>query len=480
MQIPLNPRGLALWDTLHSCANLLNLTPQQEITLKEATTDALESWGIEWAWRRAGQKHRDFAQVFWDRQDAQGRPKDIFAALAANRSGKTYLIGWLCFALYVREKAVDGDEFWCVCQNLQRSISGQQRELWEALPKWMFDDQKWDEKIGFGGHRKLKLRCRGGGYCVVEFRSADQDINTFEQAKLRGVWCDEAMPEEVYGRLLRRLIDKNGFLAYSDIRSQWWQEERLFGAKPDAGVHCVGFKMWDNAHNLPPGAIQKRMAGMTTDEIKMAIEGEAMQMEGIVYKEFRPRHVIPPFAIPDYWPRWRMIDYGSSAYTACLWVAISEDEKAFVYREHYDAGHSVAHNAGLIIRRSGDEVYRVTLMDPHAVDTPPAVYGMAPTVAKQYELCGIKARGWPYIQTMGEHACVQKVKFRLEKDKLFVFDTCTHLIEEFGRWKHKCDKDGKPLASDAYENEWNHGLDALKGFIATNPCFAPQTIEVVT
>jgi hypothetical protein len=63
-------------------------------------------------------------------------------------------------------------------------------------------------------------------------------------------------------------------------------------------------------------------------------------MEGVVYKEFmdqrRPR--APDRPVPDPpadWPRWRLIDYGASAPTACLWVALAPNEHAYVYREYY-------------------------------------------------------------------------------------------------------------------------------------------------
>ncbi len=81
--------------------------------------------------------------------------------------------------------------FWCIGQNLERSVGGHQREVWEALPRRMFRNQTWDEKIGFGMHRKVTLSTSDGRTCLVEFRSADQDPSTFEQAKFTGVWCDE-------------------------------------------------------------------------------------------------------------------------------------------------------------------------------------------------------------------------------------------------------------------------------------------------
>jgi hypothetical protein len=475
----------------------------------------LDAFPIEVAELRASDKQLAFQRAFLDRRDPEtGEGKDIFAALGGNRSGKSIVCGWLCFAKYLRDRARDGDWFWCVGQTLDRSIGGQQKELWNALPKWMFGavpgaarsrhnwqvtPQQWDEKIGFGMHRKLVLPTADGGRCLVEFRSADQAVATFEQAKLAGVWCDERLPEEVYDRLLPRIIDRDGWILYSDIPEQWWQVERLEHAEPAAGVYFRRFRMYDNAPNLPGGAIDKAKARMTSDQQQQRIDGEFVVMEGLVYKEFRARpypagHLCDPFPIPDDWPKWLVIDYGASAPTAGLWAAIAPNERVYLYREYYQAGLSVGRNAEAMLAMSADDAYddgrgrgprrgaaayRRILMDPHAVDPPPVTYGQAKTIARQYAEAGIESTGWPFVQVMGEHSMVQRVKYRLETMTVCVFSTLRELRREFGSWKFKTDKEGKPLAADAFEHANNHLLDCLKGFLGTNPCFAAPAVEVV-
>lgn len=475
--IPINQKALDGWRFVLFSTVALTLA---QMPLRHLAMQCLaEDFAIEESFARGSAKQRAFADAFFTRRGPDGRKKSIFAAIGGNRSGKTIACCPMTFSLYLRECAKSGDTFWCVCQTLDRSIGGQQRELWNALPRSMFGAQTWDAKIGFGMHRKVMLATKDGGKCVVEFRSADQAPSTFEQAKLRGIWVDERLPEEIFDRLLPRIIDTDGFILYSDIPEQWWQWERLFCAKQNAGIYCVGFEMQDNAHNLPAGAITETMARMTKDQIDQRVLGKFMVMQGVVFKEFDvSRHVCKPFVIPKFWPRWRMIDYGSSAETACPWVAMSEDEILYIYREHYEVGN-IPHNAKMIVEKSGVEVYRETFMDPHAIDTPPAVYGMAPTVAKQYEDAGIRSRGWPYINVLGEHACVQKVKFWLENGKIKAFNNCVNMIREFKSWKYKCDKEGKPLASDAYENGNNHLIDCIKGFLATNPTYTPNKIDIV-
>lgn len=438
----------------------------------------LAECAIERAMLNASPKQLTLQRAFFDRLDEKGNPCDIFVSLGGNRSGKSFGAGWLCFALYLRDHARNGDWFWCVGQNLDRSVGGQQQELWKALPRWMFGDQTWDEKNGFGQSRTVVLPTPDNGKCVVEFRSADQAPHTFEQAKLTGVWIDERVSETIYGRLLPRIVDRAGWILYSDIPEQFWQLQRLMEAPPEAGVYFQHYTMYDNAHNLPVGAIDKTSARMTQDERDQKIAGKFLVMEGLIYREYMDHvHAIDPFPIPEDWPKWRSIDYGGSAPTACMWYAVRDNESIVAYREHYETGPSIKMHAKRILEASEGEEYQKTLIDPAAFAQQP---GDSETIAQQYEKAlGCKVEGWPRVNEMGEHAMVQKVKYRLENRTYKVFKPCVNHRREFRSWMYKLDKEGKPMASDAFDDTGPcHSLDTAKGFIATNPTYRQPKIRV--
>lgn len=454
-------------------------------TDKLELAEIAEAFPIDCAEARASQKQLDFQQAFITRRDKTGRKVSIFVALGGNRAGKSFVCGLLGLGRYLEQFTTARDRFWLISQNLERSVTGQQRELWENLPRRLIvDGQQWDEKIGFGQHRKLILWSadsmnlpkaqRGNMKVTIEFRSADQDPSTFEQAALTGVWIDERCPEVIYDRLIPRLVDRDGWILYSDIPEQWWQYERLKEAMPEAGVYYQHFEMADNEQNLPAGAIDEAAARMTEEQRALRIRGEFVVMEGVVYREYfdaiRPNgHLVKPFRVPAAWPRWRAIDYGASSPTACLWFALGPDETIFVYREYYQAGSSIPHHAKAIKNASEGEKYIRTLIDPAAFAASPA---NPITVAGQYQKEGMPCFPWPRAQEMGLHAMVQRVKQRLEVKRIEVFENCVNLRREFRSWKYKADKDGKPLASDAFEAGNDHALDCLRGFICTNPTFA--------
>ena len=358
---------------------------------------------------------------------------------------------------------------------------GQQRELWEVLPRSMFAGdrprgrQAWNEDVGFGTNRRITLKTRDGGRCIVEFRSNDQAPKTFEQAKLNGAWCDERTDESIFNRLLAHIIDRRGFILYSDIPEQFWQVERLKEALPAAGVLYMHLRMQDNAHNLPAGEIEVAHARMSEDDRKMRIAGEHVVMEGLVYREFIDKlreqggHLIQDFKLPAHWPRYRKIDYGGSAPTACLWSALADNDHRYRYREYYMPGPSVQVHAKAILAMSEGEHYACTYIDPAAYNVAP---GNTLNIAEQYEEAGIPVTPWPRVNEMGEHAMVQRVKYQYENRRCWVFMSLTNFRREKRSWKYKCDEEGRPIGADSFENKNNHLMDCEKGFESTLPTFA--------
>lgn len=444
--------------------------------------DQVPALRIPVMWARASEKQVAFAEEFHRHEDR------TFASLGGNRSGKSIVGGVLCFATHLRDFAADGDVFWCVAPTQEKSVE-QQKLLWDNFPHEYFD-RPWDYKNGFDGQRPVvAMHLPGKRTIVVHFKQSSQDPTTFEQSAINGAWCDESMPYEIFQRLIPRTIDRRGFIIITDIPEQDWHYHELFMAPPEAKVHCVIFSMKDNAHNLPPGAIEEARGQLSKHEADMRIEGKFRRLSGVVLREFDiARHVIKPFRIPSEgpypsitnWPRWRTMDVGGSAPNACLWIAIASDERKFVYREYYQPYGSVAKHAAAIKDMSADawgkiEEFVDNFMDPAAWQTTPA---NEVNVAMQYHEQGIPFNPWPRMNEFGERAAVERIRRDLEDDQIQIFDTCTNFIRELMAWKYQLDKDGQPKASDAYENKNNHAIDAYKGFRATNPVFAVPQIRV--
>lgn len=93
----------------------------------------------------------------------------------------------------------------------------------------------------------------------------------------------------------------------------------------------------------------------------------AARRGGLVFPTFSPSvHCIPPFDIPEEWPKYRVIDPGFRNACACAWFAVTGDGDLVMYRELYKRGWKVEQLASSIKAMSMRDTYQYTLIDPSA------------------------------------------------------------------------------------------------------------------
>ncbi len=87
-----------------------------------------------------------------------------------------------------------------------------------------------------------------------------------------------------------------------------------------------------------------QLLSLSEAEKKAKLYGDWDTYEGMVFGEFRLEplsdeppnacHVVEPFTIPNWWPRFIGIDWGYAAYTVIYWAALSPTGRVFIYREY--------------------------------------------------------------------------------------------------------------------------------------------------
>lgn len=443
---------------------------------------------------------------------------DTIACGGANRSGKSVSIWEMCFAWWLRDMAKDGDVYWCVAPDFTKLKLGPHKWLWDALPRRMFaGGRPYTQSTGFGTNPILPLRLydpmgRPRGRCRVVFKTEEQDLTSFESDSVTGIAWTEATREALLDSMRARLIDTDGWLLVDYLPTEAWLEERL---ELDPSVFYQHFCMTDNAHNLPPGAIDKARAGMTADEAAVRIDGKSRAAFGVVVKEFRNDpydaedqqsggHVIPDTPLPRHWPAWVYIDVGK--YTAALLLTVGDDNLLRAVDEVYTLGEQIEHNAreimAMLVRHRRwimpiSQVMRGKLL-PSIVkqheaaellvdvkgDIPgvrqfkmdPAAWqynaGNRVTIGQQYRTAGIPVVGWKPTQTQrgGEEAMLDFMRRDFMHYRLLVASRCVNLRRELRTWRHKTDKDGKIDPNDRYTGA-NHAIDGLKAWVADKPRF---------
>lgn len=178
---------------------------------------------------------------------------------------------------------------------------------------------------------------------------------------------------------------------------------------------------------------------------KQLLEGDWDTAEGMAWQEWREnRHIIPPFAIPDDWIRFRSLDWGFSKPYAIGWYAIDHDGRMYLYRELYGWGgrddlgskedpESVAEK---IIKLEANEHISYAVADS-------AIFGGRqdnfPTIQEQFsEAFGSRAIHWqpitkgPGSRVAGKVEIHHRLKWTETEEPMFmVFNNCRHFIRTF-------------------------------------------------
>jgi hypothetical protein len=120
-----------------------------------------------------------------------------------------------------------------------------------------------------------------------------------------------------------------------------------------------------------------RLNLLPENERRALLYGDWHAYAGQVFTEFRAKrlpnepqnalHVIPPFEIPTWWPKIIGIDWGWDASTWVGWIAISPDERFFLYREYMCRKTYIADWAADVARMSQfDGNIRCVVLDKSA------------------------------------------------------------------------------------------------------------------
>ncbi len=203
--------------------------------------------------------------------------------------------------------------------------------------------------------------------------------------------------------------------------------------------------------------------------------GDWNALSGVYFEEFTDGlHTCKPFPIPKHWKRYRAMDYGLDMHF-CIWVAVDESGRCYVYRQFAQA-NMVVSEAALIQREMTrpDEDIGYTIAPPDLwARNRETGKSQAATFAENgvvlYRADNNRKQGW--------YALKELLKIRDDgKPGLIVFDTCGSLIDCL-----KCLQHDKTDPNDVAKqpHELTHGPDALRYFAQTYVLPAEQEVQVV-
>jgi len=344
----------------------------------------------------------------------------------------------------------------------------------------------------------IRLKTASGGVATIMFRALE-DPDKMRSLNLSGFYIDEAsqVSEAAFmllqGRLRNHRGLRKGILTLNPNGHDWvyrwfFKQDHLKTDSVKAQFALVKAPSTENVH-LPEGYVETMMASWSEDRIKREIYGSFDSFEGQVYSEFdQSVHVVRPFKIPDSWPRIIGIDHGFRNPACWLWAAVDEDGNAWVYREFYEREWLIEQ----ICRTGKGGAPSVSFLmkgepKPQQARIDPSVRARRGTTGKSDWDSYIEElpNGFPLMFANNDKTngidrvkTYLKVDPKTKKPRLFIFNTCHNLIDEFSKYRWQeitIGRQGKTNEKEEPMKVDDHAMDALRYLVMTLP--EPAKVE---
>jgi phage terminase large subunit-like protein len=397
-------------------------------------------------------------------------PREAFLVAGGNRAGKTQLGAMLAVA-FAAGRQEWWVQQWAALNNIPLDLLPPQPStvissglsyndsveyIRPKLNAYLPQGCKYRNWAGAG--RSVVTLPNGGRIIAM---SADAGREKYQGMGGRGlraislVWLDEEHPKEIFEECLLRCADTpyggRILLTMTPLKGLTWTHES-FVEKTLDGFGAVQISGLDNPF-VSSVKIRRAVQHLSEQAQQSRLFGAFTTQTGLIYSEFRKEvHVIESKPIPEHWPRFRGIDFGTRNPFCCLWAALDEDSDTLhIYRE-YQVTELTTLEAGKAVYAQSKNDPRVdwTVADPESRD------GRL-TLARY---CSIPTK--PAQKHLGVNEGIEYVKRRLLLDAegypaLLIHDCCKKLIREFRLYRWKPDqKRDIPIKKD------DHALDALR------------------
>lgn len=306
---------------------------------------------------------------------------------------------------------------------------------------------------------------------------------------------------------------------YIDPAPQGWVpiKELATRAGPDGKVVAyestriyIPSRVTDNQILLQndPNYISRLMESGSEQLVRAWLEGDFYVIDGAFFDNYDSRkHVMKAAPLPDWWTRYRAMDWGSAKPFCVLWIAVASEDwfhpvskllvpkgALVVYREWYGVkmkpDGTVQANQGLkmfaeevangIVARERDERVDFGVIDPSAF----AMDGGPSIAERMFMATGGRAsfrRGDnKRVGTSGAMSGWDQVRGRLGGEDhhnsgqkcvpmLFFFDTCTNMLRTLPMMQHDPDR-----PEDIDTTAEDHAADALRYGCMARPYIRPE------
>jgi len=384
------------------------------------------------------------ANIIWD-----NRARTL-AAIAGTGGGKTQLGYWWLYARMQDQKGYA----WGVAEPTYPMLSKIILNSPDPNRPSLMD---WLTQMGLQPNYKAVDRIIETVWGKLYLGSADNP-DSMQGAAVKGYWLDEGgmMSLIAYQTALQRvsLMDGQVLITTTPYNRGWLKTDINDKADND----CIHVERWKSIDNpaFPKHVYEEMRSGpnsMQSHRFRMMYDAEFERPMGMIYSSFNAEKcVIPPFKIPDEWPRYVGQDYGP-VHTAVLWYAKSPNGTFYCYREYLEGNKSIDQHVKDLQRLSeGENVYRKVAS------------GVA---AERQWRREFMEKGWHLqeCKVTDVELGIDRVWALHQKDKIKYFNTCRHTISQKEEYRRKLDESQEP--TEVIDNKASfHFMDAERYILA--------------
>lgn len=321
-----------------------------------------------------------------------------------------------------------------------------------------------------------------GSRLKLGYLDSESDVLQYQGQEYDVIFLDEAthFTEYMFNTLTACIRGANNFpkrmyltcnpggVGHAWVKRLFIDREFRGSENPDDYLF-IPARVYDNTELLKNDVGYVQMLENLPENMRRAwLDGDWNVFDGQYFPEFNTDiHVCEPFEIPSHWVRYTAMDYGLDM-LAHYWIAVDEDDNAYVYRELYESGLIVSDAVSKIKEREeqGEEIYS-RIAPP---DLWNAQSGTGKSTAFLFDEAGFaldkanndRISGWMAIKEL------LKVRERLLPDgtkvkdaRLHIFRNCSNLIRTLPLLQF----DEKKVNDVANEpHEVTHAPDALRYF----------------
>ena len=321
------------------------------------------------------------------------------------------------------------------------------------------------------------------GYCdndndLRRYQGNEYDIICIDEAtQFKWEWFDKLkacvrgvndFPKRMY------LTCNPGDIGHAWVKRLFIDREFLPGENPD-DYEFIAATVYDNIALMEKDPEYVKNLESLSDALRDAwLYGKWDSFIGQYFTEWRPHiHVVEPFAVPQNWRRYFAMDYGLDMLAAYC-IAISPDEQAYVYKEHYESNLIISDAAQRIKQLTeGERIFQWF--------APPDMWNRrqdtGKSVAEIFGESGIfltkadneRVAGWLHMKEwlkVREQEGVQYANMRF-------FRTCPNVIRSIPLLQFD---EKRPSDAATEPHEVTHAPDAIRYFCAGRPMAEPAVI----